>query len=184
VLSGAPLFRILPFRPARVGILAAGGGTPGPAESRCIPILRNKAEAFGCTVVKTLDAAGGRAAVRRGLEELRDAGAELLLVAAEFAAASDGDPAFQGLLEAGAADLLHGAPILPGAGLLLARIGSVRVIGLPARVPFHRRTALDLVLPRLLAGIELTREDLARFGHGGICLECHHCAFPKCPFGK
>ena len=40
-----------------------------------------------------------------------------------------------------------------------------------------------LVLPRILAGLEVTRNDLARLGHGGMCMECKTCTFPKCPFG-
>jgi len=30
----------------------------------------------------------------------------------------------------------------------------------------------------------ITRDDLARLAHGGLCLECGTCRFPDCPFGK
>ena len=66
----------------------------------------------------------------------------------------------------------------------LARIGEVKVIGVPACALFFKTTSFDLLLPRLLAGVPITRIDLSRMGHGAYCLECKTCSFPKCPFGK
>ena len=43
---------------------------------------------------------------------------------------------------------------------------------------------LDLILPRVLAGEEISREDIIELGHGGLCLNCESCSFPACPFGK
>jgi len=80
--------------------------------------------------------------------------------------------------------MLYGAPILPGAMTLLARIGTVQVIGVPACALYFKTTSFDLLLPRLLAGIPITRSDLSRMGHGAFCLECKSCSYPKCPFGK
>ena len=91
----------------------------------------------------------------------------------------------QGLVDAGATDLLYGAPIIPGAMTLLARIGPVQVMGVPACALFFKTTSFDLLLPRLLAGLSITRRDLARMGHGAFCLNCKLCTFPqKCPLGK
>ena len=58
------------------------------------------------------------------------------------------------------------------------------ILGLPACVLFYRATVLDLILPRVLAGETVTREDLAAMAHGGLCLNCKQCHFPTCPFGK
>jgi len=80
--------------------------------------------------------------------------------------------------------MLYGAPILPGAMTLLARIGDAQVIGVPACALYFKTTSLDLFLPRMLAGVQITRRDLARMGNGAFCLECRTCTFPKCPFGK
>ena len=30
----------------------------------------------------------------------------------------------------------------------------------------------------------LSFEDIARFGNGGMCLNCEICSFPHCSFGK
>jgi len=57
-------------------------------------------------------------------------------------------------------------------------------MGLPGCVMYAKRTAFDLVFPRVLCGERLTQEDLAMYGHGGLCLECDVCTFPQCGFGK
>ena len=115
--------------------------------------------------------------------ELLDAGCDLIVTTAGLSVDPD-DVTRKGMLAAGLADALYGAPVLPGSMLLLGRLGAARVIGVPACALFFKTTAFDLVLPHVLAGVEITRRDLARLGNGGMCMECKTCAFPKCPFGK
>jgi len=57
-------------------------------------------------------------------------------------------------------------------------------MGLPGCVMYHRASIFDLVAPRLLAGLAVTREDITALGHGGLCLGCQECRYPACPFGK
>lgn len=49
---------------------------------------------------------------------------------------------------------------------------------------YFKTTSLDLLLPRLLAGINVTRLNLAKMAEGGFCLSCKKCTYPKCHFGK
>jgi molybdenum cofactor synthesis domain-containing protein len=58
------------------------------------------------------------------------------------------------------------------------------ILGIPACGMYHRTTVFDLILPRVLAGERIGREELAEFGHGGLCLHCTECRYPVCPFGK
>ena len=60
----------------------------------------------------------------------------------------------------------------------------IPVLGIPACGMYHKITIFDLILPRLLSGEYIGREDLAIMGHGGLCLNCKECRYPKCPFGK
>jgi formylmethanofuran dehydrogenase subunit E len=124
-----------------------------------------------------------KAAIRDGVQDLLDAGADLIITTAGLSVDPD-DVTRQGLVDAGVRDMLYGAPILPGAMTLIARIGAVQVFGVPACALYYKTTSLDLLLPRLLAGITITRKDLARMSDGGFCLNCKKCTYPKCPFGK
>ena len=73
----------------------------------------------------------------------------------------------------------------PGAMFLLAYFeDGTPVLGLPGCVMYAAATIFDLVLPRVMADDEVTEENLASLGQGGLCLNCPVCTFPNCGFGK
>jgi formylmethanofuran dehydrogenase subunit E len=185
VLSDGPVFRVLPLRRPKVGVLITGTEVfMGLIEDKFVPIITTKVEKFGGRIIKSLIVPDDRRAIAQGVKELLDSGIDLLVTTAGLAVDPD-DVTRQGLVDAGATDLLYGAPILPGAMTLLARIGPVQVMGVPACALYFKTTSFDLLLPRLLAGLTITRRNLARMGHGAFCLDCKLCTFPqKCPFGK
>ena len=88
-----------------------------------------------------------------------------------------------GIKKAGASDFLYGSPVLPGAMFLVAKVGEVPIIGVPACALYFNATVFDLMFPRVLAGENITRKDFAALGHGGLCLNCRDCRFPDCSFG-
>ena len=51
-------------------------------------------------------------------------------------------------------------------------------------VMYAGATIFDLALPRIAAGVEMTRADFAAMGEGGLCLGCKPCHWPNCPFGR
>ena len=185
ILSDDPLFKVLPFRRPKVGALVTGTEVfMGLVEDKFVPIITAKVENYGGQVVKSLIVPDDRRAIREAVKELLNCGIDLLVTTAGLAVDPD-DVTRQGLVDAGATDLLYGAPILPGAMTLLAKIGEVQVMGVPACALYFKTTGFDLLLPRLLAGLAITREDLARMGHGAFCIDCKVCTFhQKCPFGK
>lgn len=184
VLRGGPLLSVRPFRKAKVGILVTGTELfRGLIQDSFIPIIRAKVEPFGCDVVGTDIVPDDREIIRDGVGKLIDAGADLIVTTAGLSVDPD-DVTRHGLLEAGCVDMHYGAPVLPGAMTLLARIGDVQVIGVPACGLYHKTTSFDLLLPRLLAGVEITRNDLAEMAHGAFCKNCETCTFPNCGFGK
>ena len=78
----------------------------------------------------------------------------------------------------------YGAPVLPGAMFLLAYYKNIPILGVPSCAMYSKRTIFDLVLPRILADEKLSFEDIAKYGNGGMCLNCEICSFPHCSFGK
>lgn len=88
----------------------------------------------------------------------------------------------------GADIVTYGAPVLPGAMLLLAYYHkdgkTIPVIGLPGCVMYARRTVFDLILPRIMADDPVCAEEICAYGEGGLCLNCDVCTFPACGFGK
>lgn len=76
----------------------------------------------------------------------------------------------------GADIVTYGAPVLPGAMLLLAYYHkdgkTIPVIGLPGCVMYARRTVFDLILPRIMADDPVCAEEICAYGEGGLCLNC------------
>lgn len=184
VLSATPLFEVFPLAKAKTGLLITGDEVfSGTIEDRFEGILRSKLAQFDCPIVGVRMAPDERRSIHAAAQELLDAGCELVITTAGLSVDPD-DVTRHGLVDAGAHSLVYGAPILPGAMTLVGRLGTARLLGVPACALFFRRTSLDLLLPRILAGLDLTREDLAEMGEGGMCLGCTNCTFPKCTFGR
>jgi formylmethanofuran dehydrogenase subunit E len=184
VLKRGPLLKVFPMRKAKVGILVTGTEIfKGLIEDKFIPIIKNKVEKLGCRVVKTDIAPDESNAISRSIEKLLEAGSDLIITTAGLSVDPD-DVTLDAFIASGAEDFIYGAPILPGAMTMLATIGKTQVVGVPACALFYKTTSFDLLLPRLLAGIKITRLDIARIAEGGFCLNCKSCTFPKCPFGK
>jgi len=84
----------------------------------------------------------------------------------------------------GARVVSYGAPAFPGAMFMLAYLGDVPIIGLPGCVMYFKASIFDLIVPRILAGETIQREDIIALGHGGFCASCPSCHYPQCGFGK
>ncbi|MGE4292022.1 MAG: FmdE family protein [Desulfovibrio sp.] len=188
VLGERPLFEILPLRKAQIGVLVTGTEVfKGLIQDKFEPVIRSKAEALGAQVTSARITPDDRAAITAGVNELLADGCDMIVTTAGLSVDPD-DVTRAGLVDAGLTDSFYGMPVLPGAMTLVGRLRhqgmDVPVLGVPACALFHKTTSLDLLLPRLLAGQELTRRDLADLAEGGYCLNCKVCTFPKCPFGK
>jgi formylmethanofuran dehydrogenase subunit E len=183
-VNGEPLFRVLPLRKAKAGILVTGTEVfQGLVEDKFIPIISGKLEHYGCEVIQARIVPDDRTIISQTIGEFLAGGIDLLVTTAGLSVDPD-DVTRQGLSDAGATDMLYGMSVIPGAMTLLARICHVQVIGVPACALYFKTTGFDLLLPRLLADQVPTREDLARLGHGAFCLECKVCQFPRCTFGR
>jgi len=182
-IGETPICSVLPLRPAKVGILVTGNEVyQGVIEDRFIPIITAKVRGYACEVVKSLIAPDDCAAIGRAVGALREAGAELIITTAGLSVDPD-DVTRRALEECGLQDELYGLPVMPGGMTLLGRMDGIRILGVPACALYFKTTGFDLLLPRVLAQVPVTRHDLARMGEGGLCLECKTCTYPKCSFG-
>ena len=184
LFSDGPLFSILPLKRAKVGILVTGTEVfKGLIKDSFFSVIAGKVEALGSSVNGHEIVPDDQEQIAAGVTRLLESGADLIVTTAGLSV-DPGDVTLPGLKDAGLEDLIHGMPILPGAMTLTGRIGNARVLGVPACALYFKITSFDLLLPRVLAGVEITRKDIACMGEGGFCLNCKVCTFPKCPFGK
>jgi formylmethanofuran dehydrogenase subunit E len=183
-LENRPVVRVAVINALPAGILVTGTEVfNGLVKDRFSDLIAAKLKAYGCPVAGSMIVPDDAGAIRDGVNRLLESGAKLIITTAGLSVDPD-DVTRKGLVMAGAVDMLYGAPILPGAMTLLARIGDIPVVGVPACALFFNVTSFDRLLPRVLAGISITRDDLAEMGHGAFCLECEICHYPNCSFGQ
>jgi hypothetical protein len=181
--NGAAL-AVRPLARARAGRVITGNEVyHGLIQDRVAPVLTQKVEALGSKVVALDFAPDNAEAIARAIRAHQERGCDLLLLSGGMSVDPD-DVTRHGIRLAGAAEMHYGAATLPGAMCLVAYLGEVPLLGVPACALHHRITALDLVLPRILAGERIGKTELAFLGHGGLCRDCPECSYPHCAFGK
>jgi hypothetical protein len=179
-----PILQVKAFHPLRFGAVVTGseiykGLIPDGFEA----FVGRKAAKYGCRFVEKILVPDDPARIAAAVAKLHSAQTGLIIVTGGLSVDPD-DVTVTGVRQTGAQMVVYGSPVLPGAMFLYARLGDAHILGLPACVFYHSVTIYDLVLPRILAGEEITAERIAEMGHGGLCMDCEVCHFPACPFGR
>jgi molybdenum cofactor synthesis domain-containing protein len=178
-----PLCQVTPYLVHTAAVLVTGSEVyEGRIEDGFVPRLKETLEPFKVTVTRHAIYPDDRALIA---EAVRQAVAETDIVFVTGGTSVDPDDVtVAALRDAGLQDELKGMPLQPGNNFTVGYIGDKAVCAVPAATLFHRATALDLLLPRLLAGLRLTRQDVAAMGHGGLGLPGTDDCFPNSTFGR
>ncbi len=176
---------VLPLRKARVGLVITGNEVfSGRIKDAFEPVITEKVVALGSSVVEVVKCPDDVGQIRAALEKVRSSGADLVVMTGGMSVDPD-DVTPLAARAAGADITAYGSAVLPGSMFMVGYFEEgTPVLGVPACGIHHPRTIFDLILPRVLAGETITGADIARLGHGGMCLDCPECRFPVCPFGK
>lgn len=155
----------------------------GLVQDAFTPVLAEKLKAYGIEIIYHSLPGDEPAAVRAAIEAARAVRPDLILCTGGMSV--DPDDNTPGAIKAtGPRIVSYGAPVLPGAMLLLAYYeDGTPILGLPGCVMYAKATVFDRILPRVAAGVELSKADLVALGEGGLCLGCETCHYPICPFG-
>lgn len=171
---------VAPFRPRRVAAIVKES-IRGIARDRFEASVRAKVEGLGSQLVGidyVDDATAPVEAALRARTRGRGATRADLVLTAGSSSTDPEDPFFVALAALGGRVVRHGVPAHPGSMLWLGRVGTVAVIGLPSCGAYSKATAVDLLLPRLLAGEPASIRTVARLGHGGILTRDQRFRFP------
>jgi molybdenum cofactor synthesis domain-containing protein len=172
-----PVIRLKPYRQLKVGTVVTGSEIyDGIIRDEFDKYVGKKVRAYGSRIVKKILVPDKVDAIAKAVGELMDLGCELILTTGGLSVDPD-DVTRQGVKKIGAEVVAYGAPVLPGAMFLYARLKGTPILGLES-------TIFDLIFPRVLAGDLVSKNEIAEMGHGGLCLNCDRCQFPVCPFGK
>ncbi|MCC7104633.1 MAG: hypothetical protein IT307_05775 [Chloroflexi bacterium] len=160
-----PSVRVAPFEPAEVAALVMERVDPATVD-RFERAMTAKLAWFGSRLI-SLDVVEDRVeGFVQALNRVREQGVDAIM-AAGASSLDPLEPLFIALQAVGARIEKHGVPADPGSLFWLAYLGDTPVFGLSSCEMFSRKTILDLVLPRLLSGERVRRQDFVELGHGG-----------------
>ena len=188
VAGDRPILSLIPFKKKKVGIVTTGNEVfYGRIKDTFGPVVAEKVKEFGADVIGQTIVNDDMEKITKAVEEFIEQGADMILCTGGMSVDPD-DKTPGAIKNTGARIVSYGAPVLPGAMMLLAYYEKdgreLPIVGLPGCVMYAKRTVFDLVLPRLMADDMVTSDDLAGLGLGGLCLSCDVCTFPNCGFGK
>ena len=151
------------------------------------PVLTEKLSEFSCQVIGQTMPGDERTQITSDILKFIDDGADMVICSGGMSVDPD-DRTPGAIKDTGTEIITYGAPVLPGAMLLLSYYKKndkiIPILGLPGCVMYAKRTVFDLILPRIMADDPILAEEIASYGEGGLCLNCTICTFPNCGFGK
>lgn len=180
-----PLCRLFPYQLKKAGIVTTGNEVYyGRIQDKFTPVVIQKLEQYGIKTEEHIIVNDEKEKIKEAILTLKEKGCELIIATGGMSVDPD-DQTPGAIRESGAKMISYGAPVLPGAMFCLAYYeDGTAVMGLPGCVMYAKTTIFDLILPRVAAKVPVTRKDITRLGHGGLCLGCKTCRYPACSFGK
>ena len=169
---GGPALRLHPFRPLKVGLVATQ--LPGLKESvteKTIAVTEARVVALTGSLLPALRTPHETAPIAAALEALIAQGADLLLIVGASAVVDRRDVGPEGIVRAGGEILHFGMPVDPGNLICVGRIGTHPALVLPGCARSPKQNGIDLVLPRLFAGLPVGSAEIMRMGVGGLLKE-------------
>ena len=184
VIGEDKIINVIPFKKKKVGIVTTGNEV---YHKRIVdkfgPVMIEKMKNYDCEILGQAICPDDTEIIKNAIQDFLDKGAELILCTGGMSVDPD-DLTPAAIKQTGADIITYGSPILPGAMFLLAYNKGVPIMGIPGCAMYSKTTVLDVVLPRILIDEKLTKADIARYGHGGICMNCEICTYPACNFAK
>lgn len=180
-----PILSLMPWKLRTCGLITTGSEVAkGLVQDAFTPVILQKLARYGIQVTHHCLPGDDRGAITAAALEFLEQGVDLILCTGGMSVDPD-DRTPGAIRDTGAEIVAYGAPVLPGAMFLLGYFSNgTPILGLPGCVMYAKATIFDLVLPRIAAGVPVSRRDLKGMGHGGLCLGCPDCRYPICPFGK
>ena len=163
-----PVVSVLPFRKMKVGCVITGSEVyNNRVNDAFAPVLREKVASYGSEILEITYAPDDAERITSEILRMRDQGAELIITTGGMSVDPD-DLTPGAILATGARLVKQGSPVLPGAMFLMAYLGDIPILGVPAAGMYFKNTMLDRMLPLVCAGVEVKRSDIVSLGIGGL----------------
>jgi molybdenum cofactor synthesis domain-containing protein len=151
----------------RIGIITTGNEIfYGRIKDKAREALEGKFSEYGVTNIKQVFMPDDKEKITAKIKEVME-DSDIVICTGGMSIDPD-DVTPDAIEESGCRMVTYGTPVLPGAMFLLGYNGDKVIMGLPGGVVFSKKSIFDLLLPRILAGDIITKEDIVKMGHGGL----------------
>ena len=182
--SATPLLELVPYQKKKVGIIITGSEIyTGRIQDLFQPVIRKKVAPYGAEVLGCTFCDDDLSMLENAIQEYLDHGAELIVMTGGMSVDPD-DITPTAIRRSGAEVISHGVPSQPGNMLLVAYHGDTAIVGVPGAAAKAPTTTFDVLLPQIMTGRKLTKNDLVRLADGGFCQSCGICHWPNCSYGR
>lgn len=182
--QNTPVFTVLPYKPLKCGVVITGSEVYyGHIEDKFEPVMRKKLGSYGAQLLGFIKCPDDLDMLSDAIQHFVDAGAELIMLTGGMSVDPD-DLTPTAIRQSGAVLVTQGVPIQPGNMLTMAYLGETMLIGVPGASMHFATTSLDVFLPRIFAGLKITKDEIPGYGEGGFCMGCAECHYPICYLGR
>lgn len=184
-VGNEPIIKVYPYKVKTLGLVVTGSEVKEKLiEDKFSIVVENKLSKFGVKLIDKIYTGDDKEKIIEAIKELKEMKVDLICCTGGMSVDPD-DMTPSAIRESSAKVVTYGAPFLPGAMIMLSYFDDdTPIVGLPGCVMYAASTIFDVLLPKILAKIKWSREEIVELGYGGLCHQCKTCHFPNCSFGN
>ncbi len=180
LLAGEQLFTLHPLTAKNTWLIQSRfDAQPDSLFDATERVTAARLEQLGSSLIGSTTVAHGTEDIAAAISEAAGAGAEVILIAGASAIADRHDVIPEAVEAAGGTVDHFGLAVDPGNLLMLGRLDRRLIIGMPGCARSPKLNGLDWVMQLHLAGIDLTRGELAEMAAGGLLMEIASRPMPR-----
>jgi molybdenum cofactor cytidylyltransferase len=167
-----PIFNVAAWRPRRVGLVTTVlSSLKDEVIEKTNRVLQARLALSGSTIASEIRVPHTANAVGEAIAKLSLTPIDLIIVFGASAVVDPYDVIPQGIRVCGGEVIQVGMPVDPGNLLVLGGYGSIPIIGAPGCARSPKENGFDWILDRIVAGLDITPQDIAGMGVGGLLME-------------
>ena len=169
IVGEFPIMKVNPYKKFKVGLVVTGSELSRERiKDTFTPVIESKLKTFGLEINERRLSDDTKEMTHEKIMELVNIGMEMILCTGGMSVDPD-DRTPAAISSTGADVVTYGVPVLPGAMFMLAYLNQqIPIMGLPGCVMYCSRTVFDLILPRIVTGEKISRQELKSLGIGGL----------------
>ena len=172
IIGGTSLIHVEKFQPHSVGLVISKLSNTKPSLiQKSETAMRERVTALGSEISKVVVCNHTVESVCDAIEQLRTAKCSPILIFGASAIVDRSDIVPASVVASGGEVLHLGMPVDPGNLMMFGQLGNTPVIGVPSCARSPKVNGFDWVLERVLAGINVSTQDIMDMGAGGLLAE-------------